>query len=417
MTNLNLSSEEYIIKKGIYGDLNGVYGEFIITNENIIFACEEKNIVKKIAFSNIKNPKGHLQAFYDENEEKIDLLCNDGQFELNFEDFDYEKFIDLLQENINGSKKDSNTISDRSEKDAFVSQTQNKKNVDNEEFDASVESIKKGFSTFAGIAKNVVNASTNYIKDASEKYLQNSQVANKLSQDIKESGQIEDIDELKSKLKKLKEMYDEGLLTHDEYEEKRNAMLGKKNKESNPIEKVVDIAKGKSKVKKCPSCGEILSVFDIKCPTCGYEIRDVKNSDAMDDFQKGLNDIEKMRNAANELNAFGIKFRLNRKNQDIETTKVEYIRNYVIPRTKEDLMEFMVLAKSNVEPHLYTKGLFTGFHGCKNQEEYDIKKRLSDAWFSMMQQIFDKSKIIFENDDTTYKKIEKMYVDIYNKIM
>lgn len=46
-----------------------------------------------------------------------------------------------------------------------------------------------------------------------------------------------------------------------------------------------------------------------------------------------------------------------------------------------------------------------------------MRKKLSDAWWSMLQQIFDKAKIVFSDDESTYKKIEQLYVEAYNKIM
>ena len=435
MKKFNLKDDEYIIKNTIYGELNDVSGEFVITNENIIFTSEtgvinKTNIVKKIPFSSIKNPKGHLQAFYNEEEERVDLYCKDTQYEIIFDDFDCDKFIDMLKENINGSKDSednkSNEIKDLKKEKVNQTETENKIPKNNEYNDVEVskkesnitsENVKNGFATFAGIAKNMAIASTNYIKDASEKYLKNSQTNNSVNQNNKLNNQVDEIDKLKIVLSKLKEMLNEELITQEEYDIKRNEILGKNEKEETIVEKVIDIAKGKPKVKKCPSCGEILGTFDTKCPLCGYELHNIDNSVAMNEFQEGLNRIERMRNHQNEVNAFGINFGFNRGNNDVETTKVEYIRNYVVPRTKEDLVEFMVLAKSNVEPKLYTKGVFSGFHGCNSLTEYNQKKNLSDAWFSMMQQIFDKSKIIFDDDDSTYKKIEKMYVDIYNKIM
>lgn len=286
---------------------------------------------------------------------------------------------------------------------------------ENHEIDSTVENIKKGFATFAGIAGNVVKGTTNYLKEASEKYVQNSQstLTNKQSNDKNVySEQVTDIDELKKKLNKLKEMYDEGLLTNDEYVEKRNAIMGKQYKNEIASDKVLDTTKCKTKVKKCPSCGELLGAFDVKCPSCGYEIRDIENSNAIKEFQKGLYNTE---NQGNEFNAFGLKLKWNDKKS--KDKKIEYIKNYVVPRTKEDLIEFMVLAKSNVEPRLYQKkGLFDRLHGCKNDDDYEDRKSLSDAWLSMMQQIFEKAKVMFDEEDKTYKKIEKMYIDIYNQI-
>ena len=37
-------------------------------------------------------------------------------------------------------------------------------------------------------------------------------------------------------------------------------------------------------IKKCPNCGEALSAFEIKCHSCGYELRNIKASSAIQEF-------------------------------------------------------------------------------------------------------------------------------------
>lgn len=35
------------------------------------------------------------------------------------------------------------------------------------------------------------------------------------------------------------------------------------------------------KIYKCPNCGEILKSFEINCPACGFELRDVRSTSAV----------------------------------------------------------------------------------------------------------------------------------------
>ena len=65
---------------------------------------------------------------------------------------------------------------------------------------------------------------------------------------------VKDLKELKEKLSALKEMLDEGLLTKEEFDEKRNQIMGKK---ANPVMDIVnEVVGGRPKVRKCPNCGE-----------------------------------------------------------------------------------------------------------------------------------------------------------------
>ena len=77
-------------------------------------------------------------------------------------------------------------------------------------------------------------------------------------------------------------------------------------------------------VHKCPNCGEALTAFASVCPTCGYEIR---GKSAVASVQTFYSDLSKA-----------------------QTTEQmdRMIRNFPIPNTKEDIIEFMILASSNI---------------------------------------------------------------------
>lgn len=227
---------------------------------------------------------------------------------------------------------------------------------------------------------------------------------------------LKDLKELKEKLTALKDLLDEGLLTQEEYEDKRNQIIGKK--QSPVVAASSGAVSNKAKVRKCPNCGESLNSFDPKCPTCGYEIQDASNTDAMNRFQDELFKFdEQLKNGAG-IKLFGFDVLSGAGDRSALERKCEYIKNYIVPKTKEDFIEFGILAKSNVEVQLYKKkSVFDPFCGCKDIEDFNYRKKLSDAWWSMLQQIFDKSKVVFSDDEKTYKKIESLYVEIYNKIM
>ena len=90
----------------------------------------------------------------------------------------------------------------------------------------------------------------------------------------------------------------------------------------------------------------MLGSFQATCPTCGHEVRDAKNSYSVREFAAKLEEIEHGRSTK----GFGIKKMLQDQNEVNETDqkKINLIRSYVIPNTKEDLFEFLVLASSNI---------------------------------------------------------------------
>ena len=68
--------------------------------------------------------------------------------------------------------------------------------------------------------------------------------------------------------------------------------------------------------------------------------------------------------------------------------------NYTVPNTKEDLLEFMIFATSNI-----------------NYDDLDDggeKKAIADAWMAKIEQIYEKAKSSFGND-ADFARIEEMY--------
>lgn len=139
-------------------------------------------------------------------------------------------------------------------------------------------------------------------------------------------------------------------------------------------------------LKKCPSCGEKLSAFDVVCPACGYEL--IKKGDVVKNLSSKLDSIEKKSNFFGFDLSFG-----NTKN------RVRTIRNCVVPNNKEDIVELMITACSNINPENY------------KLIEYKTKeKEVSDAWIAKYEEASQKAKILFPSDNT-FVKIEETYAE------
>lgn len=133
------------------------------------------------------------------------------------------------------------------------------------------------------------------------------------------------------------------------------------------------------KIHKCRNCGEILKSFEIVCPSCGYELRDAHVSESFRAFASKMEELQK-----------------NMRRSDKETI-ISHIRTFPIPNTKEDLLEFLILAGSNIRENRY------------DGELPKYKQDISDAWMSKFEQAYRKAKISFKNCPE-FKDIENLYL-------
>ena len=149
-------------------------------------------------------------------------------------------------------------------------------------------------------------------------------------------------------------------------------------------------------IHKCPNCGEVLDSFAVNCPTCGYEFRGVKGAISVREFAKKLEEIENTRPTSR----FGFKKIFENQNTVNETDmkKISLIRSFVIPNTKEDMLEFLILASSNINLQRYND-----FEAISESE-----KAVSDAWQAKFEQAYEKAKLSF-GDTPEFEKIHAIY--------
>ena len=130
------------------------------------------------------------------------------------------------------------------------------------------------------------------------------------------------------------------------------------------------------KTSQCPYCGTAIGFDDVRCPGCRMEL------------QKGIsNSINKFFDDVNKV--------------DDETKKIELIKTFPIPNTREDIIEFMLLAASNFDVKYYV-----GHKDVVN---------VSGAWLVKIDQCYKKGLIIFD-DQRDIAKIEKIYNDVHNQL-
>lgn len=130
-------------------------------------------------------------------------------------------------------------------------------------------------------------------------------------------------------------------------------------------------------IKKCPNCGEILKSFETHCSSCGLEIRNVKVSNSVEELARKIQEIESQRTAEKGNNLI------------IEKQLSNVIGSFPIPNTKEDILEFMILASSNIDN--------------------------SNAWIPKVEQAYIKAARILKGTDD-FKQIDALYRDCKSRI-
>ena len=155
---------------------------------------------------------------------------------------------------------------------------------------------------------------------------------------------------------------------------------------------------------KCPNCGEVLQAFVAVCPSCGHEIRDVKSATAVRELASKLERISAQKMPVFEEKksvmkmVFGKDFKeedeaeeaQKRFDEQQNQEKASLIINFSVPNTKEDILEFMILAASNID----TK------HG--------IDDPVTKAWISKLNQVYQRAEITMRGQQD-FEQIQKIY--------
>lgn len=155
------------------------------------------------------------------------------------------------------------------------------------------------------------------------------------------------------------------------------------------------------KILKCPNCGQELRSFETDCPACGLELREVRAVSSVRELSLKIEAIEAHREREKK-SIFSQKFV-----SKTDEQKVSLIKSFPIPNAKEDLLEFMILATSNIDLNDYKYG---------DTPMNASSRALSDAWLSKSEQAYQKAKRSISNDDSLFIEIEDLYYDIKDEI-
>ncbi len=162
--------------------------------------------------------------------------------------------------------------------------------------------------------------------------------------------------------------------------------------------------RGRDGDKKCPGCGHLINGISAVCPMCGYEFRDASNIESLKDLTREIDRLERRRNSLSESLAkrrqgYGAIHPTDEKICNL-------IRNFIVPNTKEDIFEFMLLASGNMDNKILAG---------KNTTNDIITEPVTKAWEAKFIQTYEKAKIAF-GEDPDFSKIKSLYEKKMNEI-
>lgn len=158
------------------------------------------------------------------------------------------------------------------------------------------------------------------------------------------------------------------------------------------------------RVLKCSNCGAVISERTAICPECGMQITGKVALSSVQAFKEQLMELESHRKKT-----FGGMFGVYATADPVDKQKLTLIKNFPIPSSIDDCLEFMMFAIANIDVKLSKN---TWMNSGQNMEilAINMPKAISDAWVAKMEQIYKKAEIIFPNDPV-FVGMQKMYFD------
>ena len=154
-------------------------------------------------------------------------------------------------------------------------------------------------------------------------------------------------------------------------------------------------------IHKCPNCGDILDAYESVCESCGYERRGAKATNSVRELQLKLEELYAKRPTRKVHTVFAQALSGGQvSNADEEI--VGLIKNFSIPNNKEDIMEFIILASSNIDMKVY------GVNSQQYQTLNPAQREVSDAWLAKYEQAYQKAQLMF-GGTRDFLNIQSMY--------
>lgn len=161
---------------------------------------------------------------------------------------------------------------------------------------------------------------------------------------------------------------------------------GKSAKESDSTAERKTVYDGE--IHKCPNCGDILDAYESVCKTCGYERRGAKATVSVRELQLKLEELYSKR-PPRKVHTIFTQALSGGQISNADEEIVGLIKNFSIPNNKEDIMEFVILASSNIDMKVY------GVNSQQYQTLNPAQREISDAWLAKYEQAYQKAQLMF----------------------
>ena len=180
-------------------------------------------------------------------------------------------------------------------------------------------------------------------------------------------------------------------------QETRDTIIRERQKKQAQKEeqKLEDLERSAEQARKCPKCGNQLGGIAAVCPLCGYEIKFAKPTSSITALTIEINKLEQKRNTVTD--AIAIKLS-GRDNSPTDEKISSLIQNFIVPNSKEEIFEFMILAAGYLDPNFLAG----------RKKTSDLAGIVIKAWANKFSQTYQKAKLSF-GDDADFKKIQELY--------
>lgn len=160
------------------------------------------------------------------------------------------------------------------------------------------------------------------------------------------------------------------------------------------------------KIYKCPNCGTVISKLEGICSGCGMSISGKTANDTVKQFKDELIKLEQNRKDSKSIIQQLFAFKCD----PIDLQKLSLIKNYPVPNSIDEIIDFFMLAIANIDVGLSKRTMYNKLISAQEVNPQTISKAISDAWVNKMQQMYTTAELMYSKDEL-FVKVKKIYVD------
>jgi hypothetical protein len=176
-------------------------------------------------------------------------------------------------------------------------------------------------------------------------------------------------------------------------------------------------------IRKCPACGAEIGSFQARCPSCGHELNDLQVSSTIKDFGSKLDKLDKSIGWSKEssgLKKFGwvvlniytvcipllvrtlrrvffpVALKLNKEEQE----KKNLIENFIVPNSREDIMEFVFFSSHKAESAMQDAGT--------SLSSVATAGMWANLWINKCKQVCERAGVALSEDKSTTALINNL---------